>query len=89
MDYPFTRLVYSGALAALARCARLRVPRSSSPTAMQSSSGLKVRAAGLWEAVSGRVLIYVHKERMLAMSHSTTPARTTCWWTTRCASSPR
>ena len=65
MDYPFARLVYPGALAALARCARL------GPTVILSDGDavfqpLKVRAAGLWDAVGGRVLIYVHKELMLA-----------------------
>jgi FMN phosphatase YigB (HAD superfamily) len=65
MDYPFARGVYPGALAALARCAQV------GPTVILSDGDavfqpLKVRSAGLWEAVGGRVLIYVHKEQMLA-----------------------
>jgi FMN phosphatase YigB (HAD superfamily) len=65
MDYPFARGLYPGALAALARCASL------GPTVILSDGDavfqpLKVRSAGLWEAVEGRVLIYVHKEQMLA-----------------------
>jgi FMN phosphatase YigB (HAD superfamily) len=64
-DYPFASGVYPGALAALARCAQL------GPTVILSDGDavfqpLKVRNAGLWEAVGGRVLIYVHKEQMLA-----------------------
>ena len=34
----------------------------------------KVRAAGLWEAVEGRVLIYVHKEQMLGEVEQRYPA---------------
>ena len=63
-DYPFARALYPGALEAVARCARL------GPTVVLSDGDavfqpLKVRGAGLWEAVEGRVLIYVHKEQML------------------------
>ena len=56
--------MYPGALAALARCASLgtTVILSDGDAVLQP---LKVRAAGLWEAVGGRVLIYVHKEQML------------------------
>ncbi len=65
LDYPFARGLYPGALAALARCASLgtTVILSDGDAVFQP---LKVRAAGLWEAVGGRVLIYVHKEQMLA-----------------------
>ena len=30
----------------------------------------KVKRSGLWDAVEGRVLIYVHKERMLDAVHT-------------------
>lgn len=65
LDYPFARGLYPGALAALERCAALgaTVILSDGDAVFQP---LKVRAAGLWEAVGGRVLIYVHKEQMLA-----------------------
>jgi FMN phosphatase YigB (HAD superfamily) len=65
LDYPFERGVYPGARAALARCASLgrTVILSDGDAVFQP---LKVRGAGLWEAVGGRVLIYVHKEQMLA-----------------------
>lgn len=64
LDYPYASGVYPGALAALAHCARLgtTVILSDGDAVLQP---LKVRAAGLWEAVGGRVLIYVHKEQML------------------------
>lgn len=65
LDYPYAGGVYPGALAALARCASLgtTVILSDGDAVLQP---LKVRAAGLWQAVDGRVLIYVHKEQMLA-----------------------
>ena len=64
VDYPFAARLYPGALAALARCARL------GPTVILSDGDvvfqpLKVQRAGLWDAVAGRVLIYLHKEQML------------------------
>jgi FMN phosphatase YigB (HAD superfamily) len=65
IDYPFARRVYPGALAALARCARLgtTVILSDGDVVFQPR---KVQRAGLWDAVEGRVLIYLHKEQMLA-----------------------
>ncbi len=64
-DYPFREGLYAGALAALEHCARLgqTVILSDGDAVFQP---LKVRGAGLWDAVQGRVLIYVHKEQMLA-----------------------
>jgi FMN phosphatase YigB (HAD superfamily) len=64
LDFPFAQQLYPGALAALARCAQL------GPTVILSDGDavfqpLKVRGSGLWQAVDGRVLIYIHKERML------------------------
>ena len=35
----------------------------------------KVRRSGLWDAVSGRVLIYIHKEQMLDAVQRRHPAR--------------
>jgi hypothetical protein len=35
----------------------------------------KVQRSGLWEAVEGRVLIYIHKERMLEDVEQRYPAR--------------
>jgi FMN phosphatase YigB (HAD superfamily) len=64
LEYPFTRRLYPGALAALERCA------AHGPTVILSDGDVvlqprKVQRSGLWEAVGGRVLIYLHKEQML------------------------
>ncbi|HEX4388457.1 MAG TPA: HAD family hydrolase [Steroidobacteraceae bacterium] len=64
IDYPFAERLYPGALDALARCARLgtNVILSDGDVVFQPR---KVQRAGLWDAVGGRVLIYLHKEQML------------------------
>ena len=49
----------------------------------------KIRRAGLFDAVNGHVLIYVHKETNWKTSDNATPRTITCWWTTRCAFSLR
>jgi FMN phosphatase YigB (HAD superfamily) len=64
LDYPFATRLYPGTLAALARCRSLGV------TVILSDGDVvfqpyKVRGSGLWDAVEGRVLIYLHKEQML------------------------
>lgn len=64
VHYPFRDRLYPGALAALARCGNLglTVILSDGDVVFQP---LKVQRAGLWDAVEGRVLIYLHKEQML------------------------
>ena len=64
VDYPFAERLYPGALAALARCAKLgqTVLLSDGDVVFQPR---KVQRSGLWAAVGGRVLIYLHKEQML------------------------
>jgi FMN phosphatase YigB (HAD superfamily) len=64
VDYPFALRLYPGALAALARCSRLgtTVILSDGDVVFQPR---KVQRSGLWDAVDGRVLIYLHKEQML------------------------
>jgi FMN phosphatase YigB (HAD superfamily) len=64
LDYPFALRLYSGALEVLAVCRRLGTSAilSDGDVVFQP---LKVQRAGLWDAVSGRVLIYLHKEQML------------------------
>ncbi|HMA07254.1 MAG TPA: HAD family hydrolase [Ramlibacter sp.] len=74
IDYPFAERLYAGALAAIAHLARF------GPTVILSDGDvvfqpLKVRRSGLWDAVDGRVLIYVHKERMLDRVERLHPAR--------------
>ena len=64
LEYPFAERLYPQALDALARLA------ARGPTWLVSDGDgvmqpRKLRRAGLWDAVKGRVLIYIHKERML------------------------
>ncbi len=73
LDYPFAERLYPGALAALARCREL------GPTVILSDGDVvfqprKVQRAGLWDAVEQRVLIYLHKEQMLASVEQRFPA---------------
>jgi FMN phosphatase YigB (HAD superfamily) len=65
MDYPFAGRVYPGVLGSLERLSRL------GPTVILSDGDVvfqprKIQRSGLWEAVQGRVLIYIHKEEKLA-----------------------
>jgi FMN phosphatase YigB (HAD superfamily) len=64
IDYPFTTRLYAGAFATLAHCRRkgLTVILSDGDVVFQPR---KVQRSGLWDAVEGRVLIYLHKEQML------------------------
>jgi FMN phosphatase YigB (HAD superfamily) len=64
IDYPFARRLYRGALEALAQCRRqgTTVILSDGDVVFQPH---KIQRSGLWDAVSGRVLIYLHKEQML------------------------
>ena len=64
VDYPFADRLYPAALDALERLARR------GPTVILSDGDVvfqprKVERAGLWDAVDGHVLIYVHKEEAL------------------------
>lgn len=73
VDYPFAARLYPGALEAVARCARL------GPTVILSDGDVvfqprKVRRSGLWDAVAGHVLIYLHKEKMLSAVERRYPA---------------
>jgi FMN phosphatase YigB (HAD superfamily) len=74
LDYPFASRLYPGALAALSRCQLL------GPTVLLSDGDVvfqprKVQRSGLWDAVEGRVLIYLHKEQMLDSVARRYPAR--------------
>ncbi len=64
VDYPFSTRLYAGAFATLAHCRRkgLTVILSDGDVVFQPR---KVQRSGLWDAVEGRVLIYLHKEQML------------------------
>ena len=74
VDYPFAERLYPGALAALAHARRW------GPTVILSDGDAvfqprKVERSGLWRAVEGRVLIYIHKESELADVERFYPAR--------------
>jgi len=64
LDYPFSAVVYPEALAAVAHLGRLGRPvvLSDGDVVFQPR---KIQRAGIWDAVGGRVLIYLHKERVL------------------------
>jgi FMN phosphatase YigB (HAD superfamily) len=74
VDYPFANRLYPGSLAALANV------RQWGETVILSDGDVvfqprKVQRSGLWDAVEGRVLIYIHKERMLEDVERRYPAR--------------
>jgi FMN phosphatase YigB (HAD superfamily) len=74
LDYPFASRLYPGALATLAQMQRLgtTVILSDGDVVLQSR---KIQRSGLWDAVQGRVLIYIHKEQMLDVVARLYPAR--------------
>src|SRR5438552_13702422 len=64
VDYPFANRLYPGALDVLERL------RAWGPTVILSDGDVvfqprKVERSGIWEAVDGHVLIYIHKEEEL------------------------
>jgi FMN phosphatase YigB (HAD superfamily) len=74
IDYPFPDRVFPGALEAIARL------RKTGSTVILSDGDAvfqprKVRRSGIWDAVGGKVLIYVHKEQMLDDVDEKYPAR--------------
>lgn len=73
LDYPFARRLFPGALRVLAELSALGPVWlvSDGDAVMQP---LKLRRAGLWDAVAGRVRIYIHKETMLGRIARDIPA---------------
>jgi FMN phosphatase YigB (HAD superfamily) len=74
VDYPFVDRLYPGSLDALEHVSAW------GPTVILSDGDVvfqprKVQRSGLWEAVEGRVLIYIHKEQMLDEVERLYPAR--------------
>jgi FMN phosphatase YigB (HAD superfamily) len=74
IDYPFVDRLYPKALEVLEHM------RAWGPTVILSDGDVvfqprKVQRSGLWDAVEGRVLIYIHKELMLAEVEKRYPAR--------------
>ncbi len=74
VDYPFASRLYPGALEVLQRLGTRgkTVVLSDGDVVFQPR---KIQRSGLWAAVEGRVLIYVHKERMLHAVAARYPAR--------------
>ncbi len=74
VDYPFADRLYPGALDVLEHAGTWgkTVILSDGDVVFQPR---KVERSGLWEAVEGRVLIYVHKEQMLTDVERHYPAR--------------
>ncbi len=74
VDYPFADRLYEGSLAAITHLRRLgrTVILSDGDVVFQPR---KIQRSGLWDAVDGCVLIYVHKERMLDAVAQRYPAR--------------
>jgi FMN phosphatase YigB (HAD superfamily) len=73
LEYAFASRLYPGALAAIERMGQL------GPTVILSDGDVvmqprKIRRAGLWDAVAGRVLIYIHKEQQLQAVERAYPA---------------
>jgi FMN phosphatase YigB (HAD superfamily) len=74
IDYPFADRLYPHAMAVIERL------NTFGPTVILTDGDVvfqprKVQRSGLWDAVSGRVLIYIHKEQMLADVQRHHPAR--------------
>jgi FMN phosphatase YigB (HAD superfamily) len=74
IDYPFADRLYPRALDVLAHVGKLgpAVVLSDGDVVFQPR---KVQRSGIWNAVDGRVLIYVHKEEMLDSVERHYPAR--------------
>ena len=74
LDYPFANRLYPAALDVIRYLDRLgtTVILSDGDVVFQPR---KVQRSGLWAAVDGRVLIYIHKERMLDAVAALYPAR--------------
>lgn len=74
VDYPFADRVYAGATEAVTHL------RGLGPTVLVSDGDVvfqprKIQRSGLWDAVDGQVLIYIHKEKMLTEVEERYPAR--------------
>lgn len=74
IDYPFVDRLYAGALNVIERL------QTFGTTVLLTDGDVvfqphKVQRSGLWHAVDGRVLIYLHKERMLHSMQQRFPAQ--------------
>jgi FMN phosphatase YigB (HAD superfamily) len=73
LEYPFAERLYPHALDAIAHLRTLGLPVILSDGDMVFQPR-KIQRSGLWEAVDGRVLVYVHKELMHAAMQQRYPA---------------
>jgi FMN phosphatase YigB (HAD superfamily) len=73
LEYPFASLVYPSALAAVAHLGSFGKPvvLSDGDVVFQPR---KIQHSGIWNAVAGRVMIYLHKERVLDRVQERYPA---------------
>ncbi len=74
VDYPFVDRLYPNVMETLRHLERF------GPTVILSDGDVvfqprKIKRSGLWDAVGGRVLIYIHKEKMLTEMAARYPAR--------------
>jgi FMN phosphatase YigB (HAD superfamily) len=74
LDYPFADRLYPGALGAIAHAQKF------GPAVLLSDGDVvfqprKIHRSGVWDALGGRVLVYIHKEVMLADVEHRYPAR--------------
>ncbi len=74
LEYPFADRLYPRAFEAIAHLSTLGLPvvLSDGDVVFQPR---KIQRSGIWNAVEGRVLIYVHKERALDAMKRRYPAR--------------
>jgi FMN phosphatase YigB (HAD superfamily) len=74
LDYPFAERLYPQALDTIAHLRALGTPMvlSDGDIVFQPR---KIQRSGLWDAVQGRVLVCLHKERMLDAMQRRFPAR--------------
>ena len=74
VDYPFAERLYPNALDVIRHLGAFGLPviLSDGDVVFQPR---KVERSGLWSAVDGRVLIYIHKEKMLDAVAAEYPAR--------------
>ena len=74
IDYPFADRLYPRTLEVIAHLSRF------GPTVILTDGDVvfqprKLQRSGLWDAVDGRALIYVHKEKTLEEAEKTPPTR--------------
>jgi FMN phosphatase YigB (HAD superfamily) len=74
LEYPFTARLFPRALEAVAHLSTLGRPvvLSDGDVVFQPR---KIQRSGIWDAVGGRVMIYLHKERVLDHMQQRYPAR--------------